>query len=749
MDEKTNRRFTALVERANTLSLKGTTALTQVEEDILHLKNEDDREGAQSILLRSQDALQMFPPGFKRRFYWIACLPLELPPEQHRRLTPAKAVEFRRFLMERLADFDCPVTSDYTDAHMREKSQLNLCLHSLERCSAETRAWIAFFTALHPNEDECANFSSESFALAPRYVGLFLPLHDPQMTLAMLQNPSALSTSATVGKEIEKRVGALIEQWSLQNPHFPVSVLGPIERMSDSIARAEQLALKEQLLRALEAKVPLSQIASAFKEPLKMAIGTMRAAEPFPGQMVAVALCDSTDDRMISFGFASLLAGTPLSIVATEMAKLLSTAGINHQTPQILPAGPLIQRLDVSHPDFRIPCPDGAYRPLKQAFYGMAGRQIKSFGWDLGWKYRIDLFASDDALRDLVPLPHPIAMKAAGAESAMRAHYEKEILDVLHEQMSIPGRCQATAMDKVMSWCPGLQEIEDDEEDAVWTMAGIYAAEHQRLANGALLIVKKTLITRLNETDFEDKFPAKYIRSPYADAFFHFETPLTEVHKNGNAFMITGFYVSEESAQSLKEEDETLDRLLAIKMTYRYSGESIRFGAIPVHFSITKDDERSIVKTYSDAINKQLAENPVGPDDREEFGLCIAAMELIMKVLVYANMKAARLEFHDERSKLSAQVRAAKGSSKDKLAAKLRRVFDYILLGPEDTDEDRLALDLTSRKMKVHWRKGFFRNQRHGHGLSLTKQVWIAPTLVNSRDLGGNAIPEIPPYVLE
>jgi hypothetical protein len=39
---------------------------------------------------------------------------------------------------------------------------------------------------------------------------------------------------------------------------------------------------------------------------------------------------------------------------------------------------------------------------------------------------------------------------------------------------------------------------------------------------------------------------------------------------------------------------------------------------------------------------------------------------------------------------------------------------------------------------KCHWRRGHFRDQRHGEGLALVKRLWIHPTLVSS-DAGAPA----------
>jgi hypothetical protein len=264
-------------------------------------------------------------------------------------------------------------------------------------------------------------------------------------------------------------------------------------------------------------------------------------------------------------------------------------------------------------------------------------------------------------------------------------------------------------------------------------------------------VVRKTLVDRLNETEMDSGFPAMYLHSPYPDAYFQFEAPLVRHRSDGGKFSISGFYVSEETAESVGVIDHpTANRLLSIAFSYRQNDEALRIGAIVVPFMIEMDDQRDFTTTIREYMAEHIAaQSDMAEDDIADLAFTHDALALATKILLYANLRTARKEEHLERSRLLQTIKKLKGSQRDKVAKKLRAAYDYILLGPEETDEDHLARGMCDRKMPVHWRKGFFRNQAHGPGWSLRKHVWVAPVLVNASNLGQEAPPEPKPYILE
>lgn len=754
MDEKTRRRFIGRADGANAIALSSPTALTHLEEEILHQRDDEVRAGAQAILLASQDALRMFPSGVHQRFYWIAVLPLRRVSESREGFPPETGLSLWKLLNAALERFDNPVTAAFYKASGQLPAPLTCVLHSTSRLDAETRAWLSFYSCLAPQIELVQNYVGECFMQRrqSRSLAVFLPIADPNMTFAQLYDdpPRPLGPPEQIA-EIEAVLRGQVAKWNAAHAQYAVEVTGSLQRISQVVANAEEQDLRASFLETLESKAPLQKVAEISDKPLQPVIGSLRSAKPHPGQMVSASLCDAESARCLTFGAGALLAGTKLLLAKKVIEDILTEAGIAFEPPIVLPPGPLYEVLSPGDPNFKLPCADGAYRSITQSFFGKAGWQIKDVDWDQGWRWDMDSFASPEAVREIGSLPHPIALSVAGAESALRAHYERGFLDRLREQMAIPGRCQHVAMDSLYDWLPDLVDVEDQFEDAVEPRTGIYAAEHWRLAKGALFVVRNSLTIRLEETDFEDKFPAKYIHSPYSDAYFHFETPLSHDIDRYTQFLITGFYVSEEPAANIPNASTgEYERLLVVNLTYRYTDETVRFGSIPVSFPIEKDDERFIVKTYSDAVAKTLQANPMPPEAKGEMEFCLIAMAMVIKVLLYANMKNARMDHREEKTAALVSFKKLSGAKKNRESERVRRLFDYIVLGPEETQEDRIATDLHARKMKVHWRKGFIRNQRHGPGLAETKQIWIAPVLVNAADLEKDqAAPDIPPYIIE
>lgn len=741
------RRFTIRATVANEASLERPGALTTLEEEILHLKDAQQRELAQTILLDSQDALRMFPPGIPKRFYWIACLPLELDATSAARFSPALAGAFYDGLNAAVADIPNEVTAEIVKARHGRSLPMRVMIHSLARFHAESRAWTAFHAALNPTDDSAKQFALESLSHHRNCIGVFVVIPDGSMRIEDLHTEHKGAIPATAfSQEIFQRISTFLSRWNNeQAPRFsPASSF--FIRLSSATLWGEETASYYSLQSVLTQG--FRENAHAFNTPLTLAVGSTRTAAPFPGQSVYASLFYPDSGRLIAPGFCALLAGTPLA-VAERAAKRLYGEFVQVGESVVVESQELVQKLTMGAPPL-LPCPDGRYRPIQQAYYGKGAWHLKSLDWSEGWKFE-GPFDYPEARALLGPLPHPIALATAGAEEAVRDHYGPGLLAQLREQLAIPGRSATVAKGRLFLWDEYLADLEKEVEDAVMPPDGVYAALHWKAAHGALLIVRKTLVDRLNETEMDSGFPAMYLHSPYPDAYFQFEAPLVRHRSDGGKFSITGFYASEETAESVGVIDHpSANRLLSIAFSYRQNEEALRVGAIVVPFMIEQDDQRDFTTTIREHMAEHIAAQPdMADDDIADLAFTHDALALATKILLYANLKTARKEEHSERSQLLDAMKKLKGSQRDKVAKKLRTTYDYILLGPEETEEDHLAKGMGERKMPVHWRKGFFRNQAHGPGLTLRKHIWIAPVLVNAGNLGGEEPPEPKPYVLE
>ena len=113
-----------------------------------------------------------------------------------------------------------------------------------------------------------------------------------------------------------------------------------------------------------------------------------------------------------------------------------------------------------------------------------------------------------------------------------------------------------------------------------------------------------------------------------------------------------------------------------------------------------------------------------------------ALMRVLVKVLLYIGLPDVRREVHNDRTELLEQMRRLKSPGKRaKLQRKLSKTSDYVVIKAPPVDVSKSDSNGNgTRTVKSHWRRGHLRMQRHGHQLTLSKTVFIAPVLVGMGD---------------
>jgi hypothetical protein len=259
------------------------------------------------------------------------------------------------------------------------------------------------------------------------------------------------------GRDIFRRISTFLERWNHEQPAKVLPASSFFLRLSAATLWGEEISAYYRLQSVLTQG--FREKAHTFDTPLTLVVGSTRAAEPFPGQSTFACLFYRDSGRLIAPGFCPLLAGTPLAVVE-RAAKRLYGQFVPIGESIIAESQELVQKLSMETPP-QMPCPDGKYRPIQQAYYGKGAWHLKSLGWDDGWKYEWP-FDNAEARVMLGPLPHPIAMIMAGAEEAFRAHYESELLTQICEQLAIPGRSATVAKGRLFLWDENLAEMEDE-----------------------------------------------------------------------------------------------------------------------------------------------------------------------------------------------------------------------------------------------------------------------------------------------
>lgn len=758
------RRFIPMVERAVLVSDRDPEALYSVEEQILHLGTDEDRKAAQRILLRAQDAHRMDLRGARTGFIWTAGMRLDVQFLDDRAQRQAGLpVTLTQGEARRLWELlDLSVRDQSKDAYFLDRPRLpgvpewpGVVLNAAARCNAETRAWIGFHSVANMGEEQVGMFSGEGGALpGPLMVCAAIP--DDSMHVRDLQDAAKAVPDTAYAQGLRERLEGALQQAMAEMPQIKLGFGTGWTRMSTLVEEGDVQGAAAQLVLSLgqhlqcSAREAAERYRESFPGGIELVCGSLRTELPEPGQAVYLPLYGAAGGRTVTTGFGSALPGTVLADVAHAAAQALAQLGLEVTAKALPPMGP-VQRLGKD--TMRLPCADGVYRDLNVAYFGRYARGFKRFDWEAGWNFDGPAFESDEAYRKLGQMPHPLAMQAAGVETALAAHYEPALLEALHTQLAIPGRSSAHAMERMMAEDDDLRELEDMQfhqdmkSDTIWYAPrdgirppeGMYCAAHWKRAGGVLMVARRSLMDRLEETSIERGFPLRSLKLPYPDIYFHFEQPLKHHRADGITFILTGFYASEEDAN-----DGTGSRRMRFTYTYLYAGEVMRIGGLYVNLQIEENDGRDLSEVVAEqnarvhAVGDKIPHDEVSSMEFTNDTLVTAA-----KVVLYTTLKNARMTEVKDRSKLVDEVRNLKGNKRDKMRARIAQAYDYIAIGPEESNdadgaaELRAAHQLEARGITPHWRRGFYRTQRFGAGRAQAYDVWIPPVLVNGHLVDG------------
>lgn len=164
-----------------------------------------------------------------------------------------------------------------------------------------------------------------------------------------------------------------------------------------------------------------------------------------------------------------------------------------------------------------------------------------------------------------------------------------------------------------------------------------------------------------------------------------------------------------------------------------------------IFLPVAQDDETPISARLLDRLT--LPGEGIGAAETPENWL--EFVTFLLKILLYIGVPSARQEQQLARTEALGRAEREKSPQRrEKLKAAAKRLFDCIVIGPTTLPtEDHAAGDPSHREKATHWRRGFFKRQRHGEGLQLTKHIFIAPVLVRADRLAeGAAVPRPKTY---
>jgi hypothetical protein len=284
------------------------------------------------------------------------------------------------------------------------------------------------------------------------------------------------------------------------------------------------------------------------------------------------------------------------------------------------------------------------------------------------------------------------------------------------------------------------------------------------LARGHVFQTTDVLDQQLQVTDIASTIPVSLIRAPYPVSYFEFgqsrQSPFTVFNQVTGDHAAEGCYLFECRSDTLMGEKRPEYRVLTLMLTGSpkadISDDATQIYTIPI-----LDEDLTISETITQFMRlhrqdiAQARTSNAGVILKESSDEEAAALELVlqhvMKIMLYiSTAKAVTQPVNELSAALKKANSAPAGLMREKQKQKAQRLYDRIVIGPKEMpkEEGDKAAGSTGRHVTPHWRRGHFREQRHGEGRQQVKTIFIEPMRIAFENI---ANPSAPPktYVIK
>ncbi len=290
---------------------------------------------------------------------------------------------------------------------------------------------------------------------------------------------------------------------------------------------------------------------------------------------------------------------------------------------------------------------------------------------------------------------------------------------------------------------------------------------HRYIAGGERYFeMNPPLVEMLDMTDVGEKTPCHFMRTPFETIFVEYKTRTAVFNEVSGDHAIEGFYLNEHilpeesligEYDNIKNNNSglmmlgyhiengyiTLDggdvRLFEIMITGTPLGKEHITDDASFSFSLMiQNNDLTVSNVITHHLNyyQQLQ----GTDDISgiEFKSITERQQndfsnyinIVAKTLLYLNSSKSERKEIKEADEIKKQIKRTINKAKQrKLYTKLRKAVNRIVIGSNITKSTTSGGQ--GRTVKTHWRRGYLKHQRHGKSFSLTKLIFIEPTLIN------------------
>jgi hypothetical protein len=384
------------------------------------------------------------------------------------------------------------------------------------------------------------------------------------------------------------------------------------------------------------------------------------------------------------------------------------------------------------------PGPDGRWLDAERAVAGAGADLIKSVNWR---DYDEFVGGAGGTGKDGSPgesvggsFPAPLAAINMGLVDVVQEHYSPKMYAALKELLSDVKLSDEGVMRRLEERFPSsFRELMRHTPTAALPVPAEMMTLRLHWSRSPTIVVKKTLSQRMVMTDIGLDIEAGLIPTPFPLQYLHFESPredLTWALDEGasDEVRLSGLFVHDHPGD---EDSGNVWRVIDIGIL-GIDARSSKIGFADVRLTF-----ESASSTLADALLLWRQEDPDDQPSAEWVTVIESACREIAKILIYIGSPDARRIEMNERSKLLASLKGKSEGQKLKAREQLKRVYDYIMVGPIEAFEESVTT-AGGRKMIPHHRRGGLRAVACGTGKTQRRLKLYPPLIVNKHLLGAD-----------
>lgn len=260
------------------------------------------------------------------------------------------------------------------------------------------------------------------------------------------------------------------------------------------------------------------------------------------------------------------------------------------------------------------------------------------------------------------------------------------------------------------------------------------------LENGPVIEATPALLEMLENTDIENSITAEQLHMPMPRSLYLLMPRASEEYRlydgEGGYFPLEGALIRESHPiDPITGQSERWLELIVASSITSSSKNAMDDAYYYRPLSIPKGSEsKSLIELIADydiELYAKLGLTPPASGSPEEKNEVVIrrVMSLASKALLYLNIPDIRRIDYRDRSELLRTTLPKDPVKRRKYEQRIRGTFDRIVVGPT-WDEAGFGVNSGGTSRRTHFRRGHFRNQAFGSGLTQRRLTWIRPTVV-------------------